>query len=1040
MTRRNPYQFEGPAPDAAVYWTSLDDYTAQQSPDPKADEALAAEFPPGASDFSDPVSRRSFMTLMGAAVALGTLQGCRRPEDKILPYVRQPDDVTVSVSNFYATVTDRRGECVGLLVESHEGRPTKVEGNADHPGSTGKTDLLCQASVLDLYDPDRLRQPAQGNELKSWHDMETALRAALRSHADRQGAGLHVLVQPSSSPTLSRMLGVLRQRLPQAQVRFWDAANAANILRGGHLAYGAWVRPSYDLGRARVVLSLDADFLQTEPGAVHNTRGWASGRSPDAEAMSRLYVVEPTVSVTGATADHRLRLAARDVGGYLKALAARLVSEHHVDLGPVGAAVQGAAAPAGVEARWINAVAADLFAHREAAALVVGARQPPAVHALAHAIHQGLGSVGQTVRLVPAVQGADLVERDPANDLAALCEALAGGQVQTLLILGGNPVYDAPGHLDFGTKLGRATASFHLTSHLNETAERCTWAIPRAHYLETWGDGQSLDGTVAVQQPLIDPLFRGRSDIEMLALVVEHPAQRGHDLVRETLRAGDTAGATALAFDRSWRRWLNRGIVSKVEAPAGSLTLNGEAVAGGVRALPTPSGALGPQSLELAFQVDAKMFDGRHANNAWLQELPDPITKITWDNAACLSPATAEGLGVHNGDLVRITRGDKSLEIVAWILPGQADNVVGLSLGWGRRKAGRVGTGRGFDVNVLRSADAPWFVDGARIEKTGGRYELSQTQDHHRMEGRPIAIEATHAEYRERPNFAAVRSPTPRTLPLWQEVQYNEHRWGMAIDLNLCTGCNACVMACQAENNIPVVGKTQVGRGREMHWLRVDRYFVSPRRGGTDADPAATHDPAVAFQPLACVNCEEAPCENVCPVNATVHSPEGLNEMAYNRCIGTRYCANNCPYKVRRFNYLNWHNDGVYQPLDADTPETVRMQMNPNVTVRFRGVMEKCTYCVQRIQARKIEAKRQNTYVERDGRELYPVRDGEIVTACQQACPAEAIVFGDLNDRESRVARAARDHRRYGLLAELGTQPRTSYLAKIRNPNPEMLG
>jgi len=1037
MTRRNPYEFEGPAPDAAVYWTSLDDFTAQQSPGAAADPALAAEFPPNAWDFSDPTSRRSFMTLMGAAVALGTLQGCRRPEEKILPYVRQPEDVTVNVSNFYATVSDRRGESVGLLVESHEGRPTKVEGNGDHPASTGKTDLLLQASVLDLYDPDRLRQPAQGATLKSWHDMETALREALRGHADRQGAGLHVLVQPTSSPTFGRMLGLLRQRMPQARVHFWDAANATNVLRGAHLAYGAWLRPWYDLSRARVVLSLDADFLQTEPGAVRNTRGWAAGRSPDAESMSRLYVVEPTVTTTGATADHRLRLAARDVAAYLKALAARLVSEHHVDLGPVAASVQGATAPAGVDARWINTVAADLHANREHAALIVGSRQPPAVHALAHAINQGLGAVGQTVRFAPAVEGTDLVERDPAADLVALSEALAGGQVQTLLILGGNPAYDAPGHLDFGTKLGRATASFHLTSHLNETAERCTWAMPRAHYLETWGDGQSLDGTVAVQQPLIEALFRGRSDIELLAFVIEHRTTRGHDLVRETHRG---EGVTDLAFERNWRRWLNRGVATKVEAPAGSVTLRPDAVASAVGALAAPSAALSAQSMELAFYVDAKMLDGRHANNAWLQEMPDPITKITWDNAAYLSPATAEGLSVRNGDMLRITRGDKSLEIVAWILPGQADNVIGLGLGWGRRKAGRVGTARGFDVNVLRHADAPWFVDGARVEKTGARYDLSQTQDHHRMEGRPIAIEATHAEYRERPNFAAQRSPTPRTLPLWQEVQYNEHRWGMAIDLNLCTGCNACVMACQSENNIPVVGKTEVARGREMHWLRVDRYFVSPRRGGNDHDAAATSDPAVAFQPLACVHCEEAPCENVCPVNATVHSPEGLNEMAYNRCIGTRYCANNCPYKVRRFNYLNWHNDGVYQPVDRDVPETVRMQMNPNVTVRFRGVMEKCTYCVQRIQTKKIEAKRQNAYVERDGREMYPVRDGEIVTACQQACPADAIVFGDLNDRESRVARAARDHRRYGLLAELGTQPRTSYLAKIRNPNPEMLG
>ncbi|MBL8600295.1 MAG: TAT-variant-translocated molybdopterin oxidoreductase [Myxococcales bacterium] len=1034
MSRRKPYEFEGPAPSASVYWTSLDDLTLQKNPTAESQEALTAEFPEKAWDFSDAVSRRSFMTLMGASVALGTLQGCRRPEDHVMPYVRQPEDVTVNVANFYATVIDRRGEGVGLLIESHEGRPTKVEGNPDHAGSLGKTDLLAQSSVLDLYDPDRLRQPMQGAELKNWHEFETALRAALAAHAGNQGEGLRLLVGPSISPTFQRVRALVETAFPRAKFHFWDAANTSQVRLGAKLAFGNPLVPSYDLARAETVLALDSDFLQTETGAVRNTRGFAAGRSLDGASMSRLYVVEPTMTTTGGNADHRLRLAARDVGAYLKALAARLVSEHHVELGGLTAAVQGATAPAGVDAKWVNAVAKDLAEHREHGAILVGARQPAAVHALAHALNLALGNVGATVRFTPGLQGGDALDMDEAGDIGALAEALGNGSVQTLLVLGGNPAYDAPSDLEFGQKIARARVSFHLTSHRNETSELCTWSVPRAHYLEAWGDAQSVDGTVAVQQPLIDPLFKGRSDIEVLALVASLPSLRGHDLVRQTHR-GDMP---ELQFDRQWRRFLNRGYANKVEAQNPSSVRAAE-IGEALRQMPTGQG-LGASNFEVSLHVDAKVLDGRYANNAWLQELPDPVTKITWDNAAYLSPATATALGVHNGDMVRVSKGNNSIEIAAWVLPGQADFVVGLNLGWGRTRAGRVGNGRGFSVNKLRTVAAPWFFDGARVEKISGHYSFSQTQDHHRMEGRPIAIESTFAQYRENPNFAARRSPTPRTLPLWREVEYNAHKWGMAIDLNLCTGCNACVVACQAENNIPVVGKEQVARGREMHWLRVDRYFVSPRRDGHDSDAEATSDPAVAFQPLACVHCEEAPCENVCPVNATVHSPEGLNEMAYNRCIGTRYCANNCPYKVRRFNYLNWHNDGVYQPLDSDVPETVRMQMNPNVTVRFRGVMEKCTYCVQRIQNKKVESKRSNRYVERNGQEIYPLTDGELVTACQQACPANAIVFGDLNDSQSQVARANRDHRRYGLLAEIGTQPRTSYLAKIRNPNPEMLG
>ncbi|MEZ4407316.1 MAG: TAT-variant-translocated molybdopterin oxidoreductase [Polyangiales bacterium] len=1030
MSRRKPYEFQSPSHDAPMYWTSLEDRAEQVSNDPEARAALAAEFPGGHADGNDAVSRRSFMALMGAAVSLATLEGCRRPEDNILPYTRQPDDVTVNVTAFYATVMDRRGDAVGLLVESHEGRPTKIEGNPDHPGSRGKTDLLAQAAILDLYCPDRLRRPSMGAEEKRYEDFEAALAAAVASHAGGQGQGLRFLHQPSISPTFVRMRQAVMQRYPNARFHCWSAASNSNAREGARMAFGTVVNPVVAYERARVIVSVDSDFLQTETGVVRNTRAFAASRTPG-ESMSRLYVVEPTHTTTGANADHRLRLPGSTIEGWLRAVAARLIGSHDIAMGNLTDALRGATAPEGVPERWVNTLAAELAAHRGSSVLVAGSRQPPSVHALVHALNQALGNAGQTVTYVSAVDDA---ERDNLTDLVELARDLEAGQAQSLIILGGNPVYDAPADLDLGAKIARARFSAHLSMHHDETGERCQWRVPRTHFLEAWGDAQGLDGTVAVQQPLIQPLYRGWSDIELLARVADTTAKRGYELVRET-HQGNTP---AVLFERAWRRALNRGVLTEAQAAPQVPPIRSVEMAAALRG--RAASPVGRANLEVNFVVDAKMHDGREASNAWLAELPDPITRITWDNAAYFSPATAEALGVASGDKVRLTKGNRAVEIVAWVLPGQADWSVGLPLGWGRTKAGRVGTGRGFDVNPLRSSANPWFLDGVSVTKTGDRYPISQTQDHHRMEGRPIAVEATLAQYNETPNFAAQRSPTPRTLPLWQEVNYDDpsrpdlHKWAMTIDLNLCTGCNACAVACQAENNVPVVGKERVAQGREMHWLRVDRYFVSPALNSAtrgDDDPGATSDPMTAFQPLACVHCEEAPCENVCPVNATVHSPEGLNEMAYNRCIGTRYCANNCPYKVRRFNYLNFHNDGVYQPDWFDMPETVRMQMNPNVTVRFRGVMEKCTYCVQRIQSRKIEAKREGNR---------PMRDGELATACQQACPADAIVFGDLHDRESRIARMHREDRRYALLGEIGTQPRTTYLAKIRNPNPEMLG
>lgn len=1011
MSRREPYEFAAPAQGEPIYWRSLEE-RAEQSPEFR--EKLAEEFPAGASELSDPVSRRSFLTLMSASIALAGLEGCiRRPVEHIVPYTRAPEGVIPGVPQHYATVMDLRGEALGLVVETHEGRPTKVEGNPDHPTSQGRADLLAQAYVLDLYDPDRLKQPMQGNERKTFRDFEIALERRL---ATVPAAGrFRVLCEPSISPVFARVREAVIRRFGEG-VRFhtWTPLGNSAAREGLRLAFGRPFVAVPNYSRARVILSLGSDFLLTETGMVRATREYTQGRrvrSPSDE-MNRLYVVEAAYTVTGSNADHRLRLPARDIERYALALAAELHSRG-VNLGEVGAAAS-SVPRLQVPQPWLQAVAEDLMRYRGESLLVVGAQETPLTHAIAAAINHGLQNTDRTVSYYAP---ADPEERDHVADLRALVDDMNGGNVETLLILGGNPVYNAPADIDFARALERVPWKAHLTSHLDETASRCTWAVPRAHGFETWDLLASTDGTWAVQQPLVAPLYNGHSDHEILAIAANLPGEsrKGQALVRATL-----ALMANVASERDWRRALHRGVVARqTSAQAGLAPSDGE-IARQIRARGAAPAPLGRDNLEVVFLQDPKLVDGRHANNSWLLEMPDPMSKITWDNAAYISPATASAFGLRSGDMVRLSRGNRSIEIAVFILPGQTDWSIGLPLGWGRTRAGRLGNGKGFDVYPLRTSDAMRFATGVQLSALGRRYPISQTQDHFSMEGRPIAIEATISEFRANPRFASQRSPTPRTLPLWREVDYRgRHKWGMVIDLNACTGCNACVVACQSENNVPVVGKDQVARGREMHWLIIDRYFTG-----------SVEEPRVVHQPRMCVHCEEAPCENVCPVNATTHSVEGINEMTYNRCIGTRYCANNCPYKVRRFNYLNWHNDGVWTM--AQLPEQLRMQHNPNVTVRFRGVMEKCTYCIQRIQSAKIVTRRENR----------PLRDTPeapaIQTACAQTCPADAIVFGDLNDPNSHVSRAARAQNGYHLLGEIGTQPRTTHLARLYNPNPAM--
>ena len=999
---------------------------------------------PGDKQAPRGLGRRGFLGTLGAALVAAGSEACRRGVERIVPYSAMPEHVIPGIPAHYASVYGRRGDALGLVVESHEGRPTKIEGNPLHPSSLGGADLIAQASILDLYDPERSTTALKGGAPATREAIETELRARLAEHVKDGGARLRVLTEPLHSPTAVRLRATILARFPKARVHAYGSLGS-EARAGADLAYGEPLHALCAHDRSRVTLALDADFLQTEPGSVRAQKLFAKARkatSPN-DPMNRLYVVESLLTTTGAHADHRLRLSPTRIELYALTLAAELVRQG-VALGALEPVVAKRARVEEFPPQWIVAVARDLVANRTQSLVVVGSGQPKEVHALAHAINDALGNVGATLELVPVI---DPERRDDAEDLRALTSALASGAVDTLVMIGGNPAYDAPADLAFAAALSTVAFSLHLAHFVDETSARCSIHVPRAHELEAWGDQRALDGTIAVQQPLIAPLFGGTSDLELLALLADLPPSKGDELVAATLAdalltpmgvhaCAPPAGGRMACRDaqqaaikvaasvgpHAWRKALRDGVLPRMIAPPKAHTLLAAEIATALAARGDASAA-SPENLAVVFAADAKMLDGRHANNSWLQELPDPITAIVWDNAALISPATSRALSVESGDVVRLTRGGRSVDVAAFVQPGVADHTIALFLGWGRTRAGRIGNGRGFDVHPLRTTDTMHFSTGVRLVKTGAHHALVRTQEHPSMEHRPIAREGTLAEYKAEPHFAETRAVPKRSLPLWgTDPDYSHgHQWGMSIDLNACTGCNACVVACQAENNVPVVGKEEVAKGREMYWLRLDHYLVDDEEGATPDDPR------FAFQPLACVQCEAAPCENVCPVEATVHSPEGLSEVVYNRCIGTRYCANNCPYKVRRFNYLNWHNDGVWKETGR-LPETLQMQQNPNVTVRFRGVVEKCTYCVQRIEGRRIDAKR-------DQRAM---RDGDVVVACQQTCPADAITFGDLNDPNSRVSLASMGERRYAVLEELGTKPRTTHLAKIRNLNPEM--
>jgi molybdopterin-containing oxidoreductase family iron-sulfur binding subunit len=1016
-----------PAPAGAgatgkAYWRSLDELADS----PSFREWVHTKFPQSMRALLDGgVDRRRFLQLMAASLGLAGLTGCRRPELKALPYAKPPEEIVPGLPNFYATSMPRAGRAFPVLVETHEGRPTKIEGNPRHPDSDGASDAQAQASVLDLYDPDRASGVLERGKPSTWKAFDDFAASHFAAVRAEQGKGLHFLSDDVASASLDLLRNHVRRVMPFARWHVYEPVSDSNVQAGASLAFGEPLCVRYHADRARVILALDCDFLGREEDGVRHLRGFARSRLVEGGEgrMNRLYAVESEFTLTGGMADHRLRLASSQVADFARLLGREVLQTDAVVPPPtspqamLGGALAATKPSIRVEAQWVREVAADLQAHRGECLIIAGRRQPPYIHALVHALNSRLGNVGKTVELRKRPTPPE------AGTLADLVQAIIEEKVQTLVVLGGNPAFNAPADLEFRDLMKRVATTIRLGLHLDETSQLATWHLPAAHYLESWGDARSGDGTLVAIQPLIEPLFDGRTALELVAQIGKYEAPRPDEIVRRAFRKA--SGIAQANFEGAWRKFLHDGFLAGSAYPAAAPDLRWTAVTSAIAEAKPGPGPLSAANLEVVYDRDAKVGDGRFANNGWLQELPDPITKLSWDNAALLSPATAAELGVTSGDLVHLGLDGRALEIAALVVPGQADHSIFLSLGYGRTAAGRIGRGVGFDAYRLRTSHAPDIALGGSISPTGRKYALASTAHHFNMEGRDLVREETllAARASARSGAAGEEHPQIHTPPALD----GEHQWGMAIDLNTCSGCNACVLACQSENNIPIVGKDEVARGREMHWIRIDRYFAG-----------SVQDPALVHQPVACMQCEAAPCESVCPVNATVHSGEGLNLMVYSRCIGTRYCMNNCPYKVRRFNFFNYNERPLDQlwlgPLAPEgMAETLKMQKNPDVTVRMRGVMEKCTYCVQRIERAKIGAR-----VAAGAAQPGAIPDGTVVPACAQACPAQAIVFGDLSDPESRVSRLKRQARNYDLLGELNTKPRTSYLARLRNPNPKM--
>ncbi|HEX4039967.1 MAG TPA: TAT-variant-translocated molybdopterin oxidoreductase [Acidobacteriaceae bacterium] len=1014
------------------FWRSVDELADE----PEFAELVNKEFPSQASEWIDPVSRRSFLKVMGASMALAGLAGCtKQPDEPIYPYVTAPSDLILGKPAYFASAFPFTTGAVPVLIKSAAYRPIKVDGNPEHPYTRGGSDPITQATLLDMYDPDRSQHVLYRGETRPWVSFLGAFRAMLADKKASGGQGVYFLSATVTSPTLARQWQEGKKNYPQAKFVQYDPVNRDNHYAAAKQAFGDYVDTQYRLDQADVIVSLDADFLGGVqfPGFHQLARDYAGKRKLQGTLqMNRLYVVEPVTTLTGFKAEHRLAVPPSRMAAFAQALAAALGT---------GSAQGGGWSDH--EATFLQGVAADLRASAGKCVVIPGEFAPPEVHLAAFAMNQALGNVGKTVAYSEPVNPMPSIQTD---DLRSLVADMNAGKVDWLVILNANPVYTVPADLDFETAMSRVGTVVHLGSHVDETAQTSHWHINNAHYLEMWSDARSYDGTVSIVQPMIEPLYGGRNAHEIVQSLLDNPDVSAYDAVRATWMgngaplakggaqpqaAGNAANgsannvATGGDAEFRWRKVLHDGWIANTAFTPKNVTAKAGATAG------QPARQSSGNALEIAFRPDANVYDGRFANVGWMQEIPRPITNLAWDNAAQMSYATMEKLGLQEDDEVEIALNGKKISAGALAVPGQADGVVVVTLGQGRR-IGRVAGGVGYNAYLIRPSTAPWSQTGGSLRKTGGIYDICVTKSHHIDQRAPFAGgpgEGTHSlegdesldrgiiryatltEYRNNPEFAhegvARWTPEPGES-MFPAYRYDKNAWGMSIDLNSCVGCNACIAACYAENNIPVVGRLQAKIGRIMQWIRIDTYF--------EGDLSA---PRAHYQPMTCHQCENAPCEQVCPVGATVHSPEGLNMMVYNRCVGTRYCSNNCPYKVRRFNFL------LYS--DYDTPSLALMR-NPEVSVRSRGVMEKCSYCVQRIEAVKIEADKDNR----------PIRDGEIRTACQQACPTSAIVFGNINDKTSEVAKLKTEIRTYGVLADINTRPRTTYVAGVLNVNEEL--
>lgn len=963
----------------AEYWRALEDVVES----PEFQKEMMDEFPDKEAFWDKPIDRRDFLKFMGAAFILTGLTSCaRQPIEKIIPYVIQPEEIIPGKPLFYATAMPFQGYARGVLVENHMGRPTKLEGNPKHPDSLGATDIFAQAAPLGLYDPDRSSVVKHFSIISSWSSFANELALVIEAQRLKGGAGLRILTETVTSPSFASQMKEILAAFPNAKWHRYEPLNRDNSRAGAMQAFGQYVDALYDFSKADVVLSFDSDFLSPAPGNLKSVREFTKRRGEE-KNMNRLYVVESTPTLTGAMADHKLALSNAEI----QSLMLRVAKNLGLNVPAAGLM------DSGEVVRWADAVAKDLNKGRSL--VLVGEAQPAWMHALGHAMNQQLANQGLTISYIEPVEVDPVIQIDSLRNLVA---DMKKGSVDVLLILGGNPSYTAPADLDFAQAMEKVSFRAHLGLYEDETSAFCQWHLPEAHFLESWNDARAFNGLASIQQPMIAPLYEGKTSAEVLSLLSQPTGTSGYDLLRAYWQTN-----AILDFESFWKKSLHDGFIE------GSASAPKRISVGNTLSLRIPGN---PGGIEVIFRPDASVFDGRYSNNGWLQELPRPITKLTWDNAILVSPKIAEKLDVDSEDVIEVSYNGRKLEAPVWITPGHADNAITLPLGYGRQFSGSVGNGLGFNAYWLRTSDAPFIGTGATLTKTGKKYHLAPTQTHHRMEGRDLVRSAERAAYHPAAHHGEhnpAQDPKNDFYPHHHD-EAAEQQWGMTINLNTCIGCNACTAACNSENNIPFIGKKEVRNGREMHWIRIDRYF----KGGLD-------NPEVVHQPVPCMHCESAPCEPVCPVGATNHSKEGINQMVYNRCVGTRYCSNNCPYKVRRFNFYRF----------ADKAhETLELMKNPDVTVRSRGVMEKCTYCVQRINVARIEAKKEGRMI----------RDGEVKTACQQVCPAEAIVFGDIHDKTSEVTKLKATSFNYGILTELNTRPRTTYLMNFKNSNPELKG